>query len=517
VTLDTVNPAPTLLRALVDHLSAMVAYWDADQRCRFANRAYEKWFGADPRSIIGKPMRELLGPLYALNLPYIEGVLRGEAQEFEREIPDPAGGAPRHSLAQYIPDIVDGEVRGFYVLVTDITRLKRTERALRDAEHRLEASARLDALATLAAGIAHEINNPLAAILAHTELALESLSGLPETAASVASDLNEARTSTLRVRDIVRSMRLLARGEAKKDERVDVSDTLRGSIELVQPSLRYRAHVVLDLAPALYVRGNASQLAQVFVNLLSNAAQALPEEPGRANEIRVATRREGDFVVSEVSDNGCGIPQDLLDRVFEPFFTTKGVGAGMGLGLSISKSIIDALGGELSVNSELGRGSSFKIVLPAAPAGVPVAPPPAALVASPRSVPDQAPHARARVLIIDDELAVARTLERILARDCDVVVMNHGRDALELLAQEKEAPFDMILCDLMMPEPSGEAIYEKVQAQQPQVAERFVFITGGAFTAKGRQFLESVPVAVLEKPFDLKRLRALVAAHAPKG
>jgi PAS domain S-box-containing protein len=494
----------------------MVAYWDADQRCRFANRAYEKWFGVDPRTLVGKQMRELLGPLYALNLPYIEGVLRGEAQEFEREIPDPAGGAPRHSLAQYIPDVVDGEVRGFYVLVTDITRLKRAERALREAEHQLESSARLDALATLAAGIAHEINNPLAAILAHTELALESLSGLPDTSQAIAADLREARNNTLRVRDIVRSMRLLARGEAKRDERVDVSDTLRGSIELVQPSLRYRARVVRELGAGLYVWGNASQLAQVFVNLLSNAAQALPEQPGRANEIRVSTRREGDLIVSEVSDNGCGIPRDLQERVFEPFFTTKGVGAGMGLGLSISKSIIEALGGTLSLASEPGRGSVFRIVLPAAPAAVPQAAKPFALPASPRTSTPGLAVARPRVLVIDDELAVARTLERILARDCDVVIKSHGQDALALLGNEQEPPFDLILCDLMMPEPSGQAIYEKVHEQRPELAERFVFITGGAFTAKGRQFLESVPVAVLEKPFDLARLRAIVAAYSPK-
>jgi CheY-like chemotaxis protein len=103
-----------------------------------------------------------------------------------------------------------------------------------------------------------------------------------------------------------------------------------------------------------------------------------------------------------------------------------------------------------------------------------------------------------------------------LARDCDVVIKSHGQDALALLGNEQEPPFDLILCDLMMPEPSGQAIYEKVHEQRTELAERFVFITGGAFTAKGRQFLESVPVAVLEKPFDLARLRAIVAAYSPK-
>jgi PAS domain S-box-containing protein len=129
-------PDRELLRSLVDNISAMVAYWDCSLRCRFANRAYEQWFGVTPASLIGKHVSELLGPLYPLNLPYIEGALRGVPQEFEREIPDPAGGPSRHSLANYIPDIADGVVRGFFVMVTDVSAIKRAELALRESEER---------------------------------------------------------------------------------------------------------------------------------------------------------------------------------------------------------------------------------------------------------------------------------------------------------------------------------------------------------------------------------------------
>jgi PAS domain S-box-containing protein len=513
---EQVDAPSAVLRVIADHLTAMLAYWDADQRCRYANRAYERWFGVDPQSLIGKRMSDLLGPLYALNLPHIEGVLRGEPQEFERDIPDPAGGPPRHSLAQYIPDVVAGRVRGFCVLVTDVTRLRKAERALLAMEHQVQATERLASLATLAAGIAHEINNPLAAALAHTELALETLAEPTPNIDEVKADLVEAREAALRVREIIQSMKLLARGDATQRDIVDVNETLERSVDIASASWRYRATVVRALEPGLRVEANASQLAQVFVNLLSNAAQALPEASAETNQITIATRREGERVIVEVRDNGCGIPATLQQRIFEPFFTTKGAGGGTGLGLSISSAIVKGLGGALSVESAPGQGSAFRVSLPAAAPGaasdVRSAPPPGHSPA----LGEAAGPGRPRVLVIDDEWAVAKTLERILSKDCEVVVTNHGREALPLLLDDKQPSFDIILCDLMMPEPSGEAVYAEVARRRPEVAARFVFMTGGAFTPRGRQFLDSVPVEVIEKPFDLKRLRRLVATRSVK-
>ena len=138
-----------LLQSLVDHVPAMLAYWDAEQRCVFANRAYETWFGVSPDSLIGRSMYELLGRIYHLNLPYIEGALRGEPQQFEREIPDPHGGAPRYSQAYYIPDVVEGVVRGFYVLVADISQRHRLEQELRAAKERADVLATHDTLTGL--------------------------------------------------------------------------------------------------------------------------------------------------------------------------------------------------------------------------------------------------------------------------------------------------------------------------------------------------------------------------------
>lgn len=127
-----------ILKRVTDSVPAMLAYWDASERCRFASRSYEAWFGVQPASLIGTTLQQLLGPIYPLNLPFIEGVLRGERQEFEREIPHPGGGPARHGQAVYTPDIADGRVRGFSVLVTDITQLKRTESELRAALARVK-------------------------------------------------------------------------------------------------------------------------------------------------------------------------------------------------------------------------------------------------------------------------------------------------------------------------------------------------------------------------------------------
>ena len=151
------DTADALLRRLVDTLSAMLAYWDAGQRCRFANRAYERWFGVSPEALIGTHLSELLGPLYALNLPYIEAALRGEPQQFEREIPDPAGGPPRHSLANYIPDIADGVVRGFFVHVSDVSEIKRAELARAESEARFAGIVAMSTDAIISVDHRHQI------------------------------------------------------------------------------------------------------------------------------------------------------------------------------------------------------------------------------------------------------------------------------------------------------------------------------------------------------------------------
>lgn len=361
------DPQVSLLRALIDQLPAMVAYWDKDQRCRIANRAYLTWFGVEPEALLGKTLRELLGPIYPLNLPFIEGALRGQEQQFERELPNPEGGPPRHSQAHYTPHLVDGEVRGFFVLVVDITRRIKAEEVAAQMERQLRTTERLAALATLAAGVTHEINSPLMSVAANIGLALEDLASRKPSPAHQRRALRDAQEGTERISGIIQGMRQLARGDTAAREEVEVNEVLQRSISLAARSILERAHVVRDLGPGCRVLANAAQLAQVFVNLLVNAAQAVREDPGTQSEIRVSSRSAGGEVVVEVADNGRGIPPEQRARIFEPLFTTKVPGVGSGLGLAISSTLIRGFGGRLSLTSEVGVGSVFRVTLPALP------------------------------------------------------------------------------------------------------------------------------------------------------
>jgi PAS domain S-box-containing protein len=497
------------LRALVDQLSAMLAYWDASQRCRFANRAYEQWFGRDPETMVGGTLAELLGPLYDLNQPYVDAVLQGRSQEFEQLIPDPSGGPARHSLGQYVPDLHDGKVRGFFALVTDVSSLKRAQASLLDLERKLQATERLTALGTLAAGIAHEINNPLTCVTLNLQLALEQLEREQLDRALLLADLKEAKLGADRIASIVQSMRLLARGSPASSSDVDVNGALEKSVTLVSSSLRYRAQLERQYAEVRGVNGDASQLAQVFVNLLTNAAQAVRGREG--GTICLRTRGTDATITIEVEDNGCGISEEIQPRVFDPFFTTRAAGEGMGLGLSVSAAIVKGLAGELTFSSRVDHGSVFRVVLPASQHAKLSQPAPHLTGELPRIGMQPA----RRVLIIDDEQPVAEVLRRILSTEAEVVVRSDALAALELIVAEGYR-FSLILCDLMMPTMTGNELFLEATARDPTLKERFVFMTGGAFTTEGRRFLATVERPVLRKPFDVARVRQLVrAATAP--
>ena len=308
--------------------------------------------------------------------------------------------------------------------------------------------------------------------------------------------LIDARDGAARVSKIVRGLKTFSRVEEERTTVVDLAPVLELAVNMSFNEIRHRAQLVTDYGKLPLVDGDDARLGQVFINLIVNAAQSFPEGVTDGNEIRIvtATDAEGRAVV-EIRDTGPGIPAVMLSRIFDPFFTTKPVGVGTGLGLSISHNIVTGMGGTLSVESMVGRGTTMRVVLP-----------PSTTV-KPASAADAPPATRAtsnaRILVVDDEPAIGLAFKRIL-RGYAVTTVTTAPEVLALLAAGND--FDVIFSDLMMPGMSGMELYKTLAKIHPIMASRMVFVTGGAFTGEANAFLDQVGNERLEKPFGVNAL-----------
>ncbi|RYZ03996.1 MAG: PAS domain S-box protein [Myxococcales bacterium] len=359
------------------------------------------------------------------------------------------------------------------------------------AREELARAEKLSALGSLAAGVAHEINNPLAYVALNLELLREH--GASALAEPEREALEEALEGVARIRNIASELHTFSgKDEPGEPVAVDVSRALTSALNMAQNEIRHRAALVREMEPGLFALGREGQLVQVFVNVLINAAQAIPKSSAREPTIRVASRllADGEVEVS-VTDTGIGIPESALPQLFDPFSTTKLRGDGAGLGLAICKRILDDLGGHIAIQSELGQGTTVTITLPEAV--------PAALASTPPQPSYRRIVTRAlRILVVEDERPIARALERMLASH-DVTLAHDGARALALLRASKR--FDVVLCDLMMPGMTGADLYRQAVEEAPELRARFVFMTGGAVTPDTKEFIDASVGQVLWKPF----------------
>ncbi|HEY3352100.1 MAG TPA: GAF domain-containing protein [Polyangia bacterium] len=419
------------------------------------------------------------------------------------------------ALTLYAPEAEafdDAEMKLLGELADDLAFGLATLRARAERE-RMQAQLlfadRMASMGQLASGVAHEVNNPLAYVITSLDLMAQDLPRL--TAAGPAGSagdalcahaerLAQARDGAERVRLIVRDLKTFSRADDETIGRVDLGRVLDAAISMAANEIKHRATLVRDYRALPAVMGNEARLGQVFLNLLTNAAQAIPEGQAAHNEIRVVGASDPAGRVSvEIHDTGEGIASEHLGRIFDPFFTTKPIGVGTGLGLPICHGIVTAMGGDITVQTTPGHGSVFRVSLPATSA----APAP---VEAPRAPPPPAPSYPGRILVIDDEETIGAAMCAVLA-DYAVVATTQASQALALLEQGEE--FDLIFCDLMMPDMTGMDFHARLAARAPAAADRIVFMSGGAFTQRSREFLSGVPNPRLEKPFDLRRLRAL--------
>jgi signal transduction histidine kinase len=454
---------------------------DAEGRLTFINPAAEALMGVHAANALGRPAAEVLKSLDRESLVVQTSPL--------------GDSSPDH-----------GQPQGSVMVLHDVGERQRLQK-------QLELADRLSSLGTMAASTAHELNNPLTVVMTNAGIIGEVLGDLRNAAGSGAESmqarlagindaLGDLQAAASRMARIIGDLRAFSRPAENTAERIDLRRCVEWAVRATAREFQFRAHIRTRFEAAPAVIGEPARIEQVLVNLLVNAAHAIPAGQGDDNEVQINVRTAEDGrALVEVRDTGAGMAPEVLARIFDPFFTTKAVGTGTGLGLAICQGIIKALGGEIRVASTIGRGTTFTILLPAAPAedrldSRALAPPPA-------------PVNPGRLLVLDDEVSLLRAIQRILEDEGhEVVSRDNAAAGLELL--EAGEKFDLIISDLMMPRMTGVDFYEALKSRFPALTGKVAFITGGAVTPQAAAFLDSIANPRLEKPFKVAQLCNMV-------
>jgi len=504
--LQELEASQVLKSAIVDHaLAALVSTDERGVVVEF-NPAAEQMFGVARAAALGRPVSEVIippryrqahdegmrrvssgGPARVLGKRMELAALRADGSEFPVEMVlwrTSVGGQTFYTASMF-----------------DLTERQSAQAEIERQRDALRQSEKLTAMGSLLAGVAHELNNPLAIVMGRASLLEEKLAGH-----AVAADAQRIREAAERCGRIVRAFLNMARQRPSTRATVALNDLVQAAVDMLQYGLRsHGIEVMLELAPALpEVSADPDQVGQIVLNLLVNAQQALVNGDG-PRRLRVSTGVEARRSEREpriwlrVLDSGAGVPAALRERIFEPFFTTKAEGVGTGMGLAVSRSIAREHGGSL-VLEESAQGAAFRLSLPLSGQAGPVS--------------EQAPldaldaGSTARVLVVDDESQIADLMHDFLdSAGYEVAIAESGAVALELL---KEARFDAIVSDLRMPDVDGAALWRAVRARDPQLAQRMVFVTGDTLSPSARAFLDQTRCLSLDKPFTkAELLRAL--------
>ncbi|MCW5805210.1 MAG: PAS domain S-box protein [Deltaproteobacteria bacterium] len=495
-----VEQASRRLVAIVESSGDAIISETLDGTIETWNRGAEHLYGATSAEMRGRSSRAIVPADRLVELERMVERVHGAGEVASIETRRVRKDGTEVDVAITMSPIFDahGVVSSVSTIARDITEQRRLH-------EQVMLTGRMLSLGTLATGVAHEINNPLAIITLNLHTVEQEIQELEELAPGrireLLAQLADARAGGERIRRTVLDLKTFSGADEERRRPLVLRRVLELATNLALNEIRHRARLVSDLDASAVVHGDEARLAQAFIALLTNAASAIPEGRAGDNEIHVVSRVEDGAAIIAIRDSGSGIPEEIRSRIFDPFFTTKPIGGGTGLGLWICHNIITSHGGEIGFHTEVGAGTTFRVRLPLAPSERAAEGPPQARAA--------AVHvARRRLLIVDDEPTITRTLGRILAREHDVVTASNGREALALFRGGER--FDVILCDLMMPELTGMDLHAELRELAPDQVERMIFVSGGAFTPSARQFLETVPNLRLEKPVDMATLKALV-------
>ncbi len=429
-----------------------------------------------------------------------DAILLRKDFEFELRIVRP-DGALRNVLSRGKCEISeDGRPLAVFGVFQDVTERKRLQQ-------RVTHSERMATVGTLAAGVAHEINNPLTWVIANLDAIDRGLEDMSSRATHVRDDADEltkmiaeAQQGAEQVKRIVSDLLTYSRSQPEQLEPVDPHESLDIAVNIATNQFKYRAHLVRDYGHTPSVVADQSRLTQVFVNLIVNAAQAIPERRNVDGviEIRTGVRPDGRVCI-DVKDNGLGMPAEVRARVFDPFYTTKPVGVGTGLGMSISNNIIQSFGGEIEIESHEGEGTRVSIILPPAAHGSGAYPA--------MGYDEDSAESRDRVLIVDQEGMLSRALTRMLGNRYEVVTLRNGRDALSIIDDGDE--IGAILCDVDIGDMTGIEFHRNVQRLASRMGDRIVFITSDDPDGP-RGMFEAAGLTVVTTPIEPSVLREVV-------
>jgi len=475
------------LRFAVDHAPIVIWAIDTDGVVTLSEGAGLAALGVRSGELVGQSLFELYK-----DHPEIPGYIRrglaGEALVYTVQVGDAFYDTWLTPLRE-----ASGVMTGVLGLSNDVSEVRRLQAKVVQDD-------RVHAMGTLAASVAHEINNPLTYVLgglSGLERGLQRLRELPgaddlvrAAALRLVEELAPVRRGVERIATVTRDLKTFSRPDDTRLEPVDLRGVVEAALKLARKEIEARArlHLALDDVPP--VRGNEARLVQVVVNLVMNAAQSLKGDPTR-DEVFLTTRREADVVFLEVADSGAGVAPTDRERIFEPFVTTKPIGEGTGLGLFVCRNVVRGLGGDVTVHDRPGGGALFRVTLPAA---TDASPETGAAVVSRVST--------GRVIVVDDDPLVCATLVGQLEEGgFHTRGITDPRAAVAaLLAGE---PFDIAYCDLMMEGVTGMDIAAELEARAPDRARRLVFMTGGAFVPRAAAFMTAHPGRCVEKPFDV--------------
>jgi len=467
---------------------------------KYVNSALEETYGYDKGELLGKYVG-ILNANSRITKKQNEGINKTGSWRGEIEAKRKNGEIFPAFLSLSTVRDDDGKFIAMLGASRDITKQKRIEEEKEDTAKKAYLSSRLAAVGQMAAGIAHEINNPLTGVIGFADL-LMSRTDIPD---DIREDLKIINDGAQRVSKIVKGMLTYARNSKTESEYADINEILETTItlrdyEMRTSDIKVKKHFDPELPKTMAASG---QLQQVFLNLIINAEQAMKKAHGKGN-LNITTEKVGEFIRISFKDDGSGIDKENIDRIFEPFFTTKRPGEGTGLGLSLCYGIVQEHNGQIYATSTKGKGATFIVEIPIVSGDVQ---PELQNIADKKG--DEVK--KNRILIVDDEVVVRHFLKRMLTEDGhEVETVDNAVDGLEKLREEY---YDLILLDIKMPDISGIDLYWSIREMDESLAEKVVFITGDIMADDTRSFFSKTKVTHISKPFDNYILKGEIARH----